>query len=650
MSNITETSQKLTFLELIKNTKIEIPIIQRDYAQGRSEESIIRNKILTTFYNSIHNNKDVELDFIYGNKEDEFLQPLDGQQRLTTLFLLHWYFACKETTSHNLKDKLSNFTYETRTSSREFCASLIHIGIDFKKLLKSDYSAASENNEVSKTIINSSWFFLSWKKDPTIKAMLVMLDAIHQMFMHTENGLEKLTEGKIKFNYIELKNFGLSDDLYIKMNARGKTLTAFENFKALLERAALQNNWELQIENPVEKFSHKIDTTWTNLFWPYRNKDNLFDTIFLKFISIVLMTTKEDKDLIQKIFNNSNEIDVNDFDQDSFNYLKSVLDLYHDVKPATFEFDFPFWQYLDNKDSKNFFEVIVKKATITYPQIVLFYAQTEFLLNRNENTTYNSFNDWMRVIRNIVYNSTIDSSETFTGAIALIKELKKGSNDIYLFLKTQKLTSRFAASQTQEEITKSSVIQFTDNNRTVLFETEDTDFCRGRISFALHCTDYSNNPEKFDGIKLNRIKDVFTEYIDDEDISNDFRRGLMTIDDNQFYNYWWSWLHAVNAPKRCLIASTNDLKNFAYQNNFRKYLKELIIQLTDQNLSDIIKNYEIPENMPRWKQRIIKEDRLLEYSIKHYIAIKDDNSCCWLIPGSKVANSKEGKEKCRKIK
>jgi len=649
MSNNIETSQKMTFFQLIESTKIEIPVIQRDYAQGRQEEAVIRNKILATFYKSLHGGEDVELDFIYGNKQENVMQPLDGQQRLTTLFLFHWYFVCKENRIHDFKDILCNFTYETRTSSREFCAALIHIAIDFKKLLKSDYIDPSENNQVSKTIINSSWFFLSWKKDPTIKAMLIMLDAIHQTFIDSTNGLSKLAEEKIKFNYIELKSFGLSDDLYIKMNARGKPLTDFENFKAVIEGTCSQNNWEINISNPTEKFSHRIDTIWTDLFWPYRNKENLIDNSILKFISIVLITSKDEKNLVQKIFNNPNEIEVDDFDENSFNYLKSVLNVYHDVKPNTFEFEFPFWQYLDNKDAKNFFEIIIKKAAVTYPQIVLFYAQTEFLLNRNENTASESLVHWMRVVRNIVYNSTVDSAETFIGAIALIKELVPGSNNIYQFLKSHKLNSRFATSQVSEEITKSSIIQLADDNRNVIFQTEDTSFCRGRISFALFCIDYTDAND-FNAVKLNNVKNIIIGHFDRNDISNDFRRGLMTVYDNQFYDYWDSWLHAVKAPKICLIEDTEELRDYAYNNGFRKYLKELINQLLTKSLLDIIDNYEIPENMPNWKQRIIKEKGLLDYSGKHYIAIKNDNSCCWLIPGSKVANSQEGKDRCKKIK
>ena len=48
---------------------------------------------------------------------------------------------------------------------------------------------------------------------------------------------KRLTVGyasPIRFLLVGLEKFGLSDDLYIKMNARGKPLTAFETFKALV--------------------------------------------------------------------------------------------------------------------------------------------------------------------------------------------------------------------------------------------------------------------------------------------------------------------------------------------------------------------------------------------------------------------------------
>ena len=108
--------------------------------------------------------------------------------------------------------------------------------------------------------------------------------------------------------------------------------------------------------------------------------------------------------------------------------------------------------------------------------------------------------------------------------------------------------------------------------------------------------------DEFSFEKLNILrKNIVQKYLNDRDISNDFRRALLTIGDNKFYNYWWSILHAVSAPKRCLIANTEDLK-FLF-NRDPSYLKELFIVLMDKDLEEVIDDYELPVDMPNWKQR-----------------------------------------------
>ena len=91
---------KYTFWKLISKYKIEIPIIQRDYAQGRKNVIKIAGKFLDDIKHAIAKDRPLNLDFIYGkitkNESSETFIPLDGQQRLTTLFLLHWYLALKE--------------------------------------------------------------------------------------------------------------------------------------------------------------------------------------------------------------------------------------------------------------------------------------------------------------------------------------------------------------------------------------------------------------------------------------------------------------------------------------------------------------------------------------------------------------------------
>ena len=94
-----------SFYQIFKQNpdlKIIIPLIQRDYAQGRNTKNIsrIRNKFLQVLKEAIIN-KPTVLDFIYGSFNNNIFTPLDGQQRLTTLFLLHYYAAIKESINYD---------------------------------------------------------------------------------------------------------------------------------------------------------------------------------------------------------------------------------------------------------------------------------------------------------------------------------------------------------------------------------------------------------------------------------------------------------------------------------------------------------------------------------------------------------------------
>ena len=89
--------------EMVSLNRIVIPIIQRDYAQGREDDETrrIRERFLDSLYKAIMGTP-IKLDFIYGDIDvDGVMTPLDGQQRLTTLFLLHWYAAKKEQLAKN---------------------------------------------------------------------------------------------------------------------------------------------------------------------------------------------------------------------------------------------------------------------------------------------------------------------------------------------------------------------------------------------------------------------------------------------------------------------------------------------------------------------------------------------------------------------
>ena len=115
---------KMCFADLIKKGVIRIPQIQRDYAQGRQHKDVkeIRNHFIRTLMLVITGKSaESQLDFIYGSDRNGAFEPLDGQQRLTTLFLLHWVLGVNLLT----EDGESILTYETRNTSEAFCKELV---------------------------------------------------------------------------------------------------------------------------------------------------------------------------------------------------------------------------------------------------------------------------------------------------------------------------------------------------------------------------------------------------------------------------------------------------------------------------------------------------------------------------------------------
>ena len=285
MSNNTSNYQEYTFPKLLEQyDKILIPMIQRDYAQGRTDKKAadVRNNLL----NDIFSSKDIHFDLIFGSKERRIIDgvekncfiPVDGQQRLTTLFLLFLYGLKAGKT--NIELDLSKFSYDTRRAASDFC-----------KSITSEEWAVSNDKNVSDVIKDSSWFMNYWDKDPTVEGMLNMLDAIHEK-------CKRITSypnlNKVTFYFFDLESNGLNENLYLKMNSRGKPLTAFENLKAKMEKVLPE---DVKIEDkcfpncdasPKDSFKAKwkyfMDRNWTEAFWDSANPEK-YDVSIAKFIA-----------------------------------------------------------------------------------------------------------------------------------------------------------------------------------------------------------------------------------------------------------------------------------------------------------------------------------------------------------------------------
>ena len=269
----------------------------------------------------------------------------------------------------------------------------------------------------------------------------------------------------------------------------------------------------------------------------------------------------------------------------------------------------------------------------------------------------------MRVVRNIVSRADLTadgkrsdivrSPETFYGAINLVNELAAGSGDIYAYLSVNSVSSSFAREQVKEEIIKSKIVTNTPDNKELIHKTEDNELLRGRITFTLECANYKNRIDEIDFDLLAKVQTVFENYFNKELESSNLefdklRRALLTIEVNGsycYYNYWWSYWYAGDAEKRKLFPLYRELEYFIGLPYFNQYFKKLVMLLTTQTYDEILANFSKPDNMANWQFRLIKEEKLLFNCNSKYIAIPQDNSCCFLLKGKRPSDT----EGCRKI-
>ena len=263
-------------LALLSRYRVVIPGIQRHYVQGaknRKAESI-RQQFVKEIIDTISHKNSLNLHFIYGpintEGEDSFV-PVDGQQRLTTLWLIARYAAecCDQNTRLRILELLSRFTYEDRINASRFCHTLT--------LAKTHWSI---NNDPIVEILRQSWFLDYWKEDETVSSMIRMLSTIHHEWKR--NGSitgEQILDGLGSQISFELKIDSFGDDIYMKMNARGLQLTQWENFKSKFAEHLGTNKevWVKEIEDLSNTYFVKSGDN-------YELPDNSFFALFARVV------------------------------------------------------------------------------------------------------------------------------------------------------------------------------------------------------------------------------------------------------------------------------------------------------------------------------------------------------------------------------
>lgn len=484
--------RSISFWRFLKENRIRIPIIQRDYAQGRVGKEQLRMDFLNYLKKSLCTKTPIQLDFVYGVESQNAVTPLDGQQRLTTLWLLHWFAAYRagKNQDEEIRKTLERFSYETRDSSKDFCRALSSFSVP-----------APEGKTIADHIENQSWFSSFWKQDPTIQSMLRMLsgtkdktgallgDGIEQVFgcCHPSVLWSKLVDKDcpVTFYYLDLVGLKQSDDLYLKMNARGEQLTDFENFKADL-MDFLTDKGELgSIEDGIPI---KMDRDWANFFWKNGYGDEAFMAFINRFFLNSLIVEKKNGRFVyagsgfeesaeyhnvffdyfygrspQSYIGGKDTDDARiayaDFSKYKFSddealtkiltSLQNTLDGYlsflkvtkaaniNDLTQSNWNTQFHFIPEYDGDKIVTSFknEDIHKVQSITQNERVLFHAVCRFMAQVNGEEDAQvlkcAFAQWMRVVWNLISDTRMRTITAMVAQLQLVEDLSVHAKNLY---------------------------------------------------------------------------------------------------------------------------------------------------------------------------------------------------------------------------
>lgn len=273
-----------------------VPEIQREYVWGSNKN------IVNQFIDSIKDNKDINVGFLYSysNGNQEYI--IDGQQRLTTLVLCLYYASLMQKEYYNdfkslLKVNSPNmaFTYRVRSNTEEFMQCLFNSGLYKEKEIK-----------------DSKWYHACYDADLSISSMIALLNYLDEIKFNVKyNDILN-----IEFWYYPIDETSLGEDLYITMNSRGKTLDNAEKLKPLLFEKSRKElkNWG------------KIWDDWEDFFFTLLNGDDItkINVAMNNLIRIVweLKTCGEHNEL--KPFEAIKDLNLSDIEL-FFNALKLIV-------------------------------------------------------------------------------------------------------------------------------------------------------------------------------------------------------------------------------------------------------------------------------------------------------------------------------------
>jgi len=599
------TGETYTLAELFSGERrIIIPDLQRDYCWG--DEVNVKStgeigelvsdfiKNLIEQYNEQKKNDDqgtLNLGMFYGYEVPKnHIQLCDGQQRLTTLYLLLGMLN-KQTGKirHHLisdyefkhDDKEPYLNYAIRESSLYFLRDLV-------------CQFFIENQDKVDSIKKADWYFEDYNLDPSIQSMLNALQKIENLSKEMPDDLGKFEDwllNKITFLYFDMETRKNGEETFVVINTTGEALSATQNLKPLVLQENANTSFKNQNGLPADKCWEEIET-W---FWKKRNS-SANDTAdagfgeFLRWISIIELVdepvppekkTKDISMLIQLILQGK-ECDF-PYKRISFekiyNYWKAIKWIADESK-LTFVNNY--LSPISNNDVNNRKAINQSECFVLLP-VLKYVSQNCNDINSNVDKQLNAKRIYM-FLSNLMNISNVSKNvNSLVGdAIKIIDLIKNG--DIATLVDPSVNTSNVSTQILSEEEKIKLTIELNAPNRTdiekAFWEVQKSDIWSGEILTIVKWAIDDNGI--FDLNLFNKYKDKLNEIMQNGDL---LRRALLTQDLNNYpfkkteTNYSFGF---DGKDWKLIINNNNDkIKNF---------LDSITLNQTQNDMNQMITN------------------------------------------------------------
>lgn len=665
------------FKKLINDFIIYVPEFQRNYLQGNDVEQTIkikRDRLLDNLFDCIKSQSvSINLGFVYGRVEESYKRklfyPYDGQQRLTTLYFLYLLIYFKYMKYEKIEKIKNGLSYQARISTNRFIESFLAWILDSKdnNVIYDDFW---NNNSLKDFIMNQDWFMMNeWNYDVSIINMLSIIVEISGRIKENlgdkneiVNFIDKDENNPFQFDFIYVDDISKSDDLYIKINARGKALSPFENLKSDIDEY-----W-----NNEDKT--KLDAEWTEYVWNQldendKNKEKSFDNSFYNLLSNIFYLQY----LVGLGQNNINDKILIEIEN---KYKKGIVDKewitpklccdspyqmissFLDAMTGSFKFIkneqiesvnrkiFGLGDYQNNNGQNK-----IERADLF--EIFVYYYSVSSLFRKNDmefTDKRNLLNEIETVTNRIIENQRpyLDSPTNLVKALKSVKVLIDKSitfKGVYKFFLSidndakEQIKNGLMKEQVEEEILKAKLID-KDSRYVALFNKGYSELKnKGQLGFIFYLITDNNDLSKI------RVEDVSYESFDKtlkQILSIQSYTGDFISSNEKIFNPKYEWLlRAILAKaKDCFFwKRSNNLLSFPLLNNDRDISLHTFLNCYSSNntkdveykfnlldgLREVLNSFDSNKyNIEEVLKRIIED-----YKIKNLEDSKKEDSKAW---------------------